>query len=111
MAVNVGDTLSIDMTLSGTVWTQVVTDVETKMSVEFAIDMKGQAQNIAYFQLEGGGQHQVAPTVFTNTTITFRPRLSAWPAEMVALWRWRSMGTTSPLRCSRTGTAPAGYPR
>jgi hypothetical protein len=71
MPVGVGDSLTMDMTLSGTVWTQVVTDVQTAKSVQFSFDLQGQAQNLAYFQLEGDGQHSVAPGVFTNTTITF----------------------------------------
>jgi hypothetical protein len=71
MPVGVGDLLTIDMTLSGTVWTEVVTDTQTVTSVQFSIDLQGQAQTIAYFQVEGYGQHEAAPTIFTNTSITF----------------------------------------
>jgi len=71
MAVEVGDTLNIDMSLVGTVWTQTVTDAQTGESVTYSIDMMNQAQNLAYFVIE---EYSSAPTmdvIFTGTTLTY----------------------------------------
>jgi hypothetical protein len=100
MPVNVGDTLNIEMSLSGTTWTQTITDVQTAQSVNFAIDMQGQAQNIAYFQIEGYSQNPVSDVEFTNTTITFaksqpgcRVHYYGYPKQMLD----RNDGITSPV--------------
>lgn len=78
MPVNVGDTLSISMTLTGTVWLQNVLDVQTGKSVNFSIDMQGQSQNYALFAIEGYGQSPVSNVVFGATTITLaQPDTSA----------------------------------
>jgi hypothetical protein len=75
MDVKVADALDITMTLSGTVWTQVVVDKQTSHSVNYSIDMLGQVQDWAIFTIEqptGGGN--VAPAgdvVFTQTVLTF----------------------------------------
>lgn len=71
MSVAVGDTLTIDMALSGTIWTQTVTDVQTSQSVSYSIDMMNQAQNDAYFVIEGYSSEPVSEVIFTNTVITF----------------------------------------
>lgn len=78
MPVNVGDTLSISMTLTGTVWLQNIVDVQTGKSVSFSIDMLGQSQNYALFAIEGYGQSPVSNVVFGATTITLaQPDTSA----------------------------------
>ena len=71
MSVNVGDALAIDMQLAGQVWNQTVTDEQTGQSVTFSKDMLGQAQNHAYFDIEGYSSAPVSEVVFTNTTLTF----------------------------------------
>ena len=71
MSVAVGDQLNIDMRLTGTVWTQTVTDEQTGQSVDFSIDMMGQTQNWAYFIIEEYSSAPVSPVIFTNTTLTF----------------------------------------
>ena len=71
MSVNVGDALDIDMQLMGTVWNQVVTDMETGRSVSFTKDMMGQAQNSAYFDVEEYSSAPVSEIVFTNTLLAF----------------------------------------
>jgi hypothetical protein len=71
MSVNVCDTLDIDMALSGTVWTQTVTDEQTNQSVTYSIDMKGQAQNLAYFVIEEYSSAPVSEVIFTDTILTF----------------------------------------
>jgi hypothetical protein len=71
MSVNVCDTLDIDMSLSGTVWTQTVTDEQTNQSVSYSIDMKGQAQNLAYFVIEEYSSAPVSEVIFTDTILTF----------------------------------------
>src|SRR6185437_548303 len=46
MSVAVGDTLDLDFSLAGTIWTQTVTDAQTGQSVSYSIDMMNQAQNL-----------------------------------------------------------------
>jgi hypothetical protein len=71
MSVNVCDTLDMDIQLSGTVWTQTVTDGQTNRTVTYSIDMKNQAQNLAYFVIEEYSSAPVSEVIFTDTTITF----------------------------------------
>jgi hypothetical protein len=75
MPVAIGDTLNIEFSLNANIWTQTITDVQTGTSVDFAIDLLGQAQNIAYFQIEGYGQHPVQDTIFTDSVLTFESPL------------------------------------
>ena len=70
MSVNVCDTLDIDMALSGSVWTQTVTDEETSKTVTYSIDMKDQAQNLAYFVIEEYSSAPVSEVIFTDTVLT-----------------------------------------
>ena len=71
MSVNVCDTLDIDMALSGSIWTQTVTDEQTNQSVTYSIDMKDQAQNLAYFVIEEYSSAPVSEVIFTDTVLTF----------------------------------------
>ena len=71
MSVNVCDTLDIDMAISGTIWTQTVTDEQTNQSVTYSLDMKGQAQNLAYFVIEEYSSAPVSEVIFTDTILTF----------------------------------------
>jgi hypothetical protein len=72
LTVTVGDNLAIAMTLSGTVWTQLVTDRQTGHSVSYAIDMEDQWQNWATLAIEEpGGAMPVSDVVFTSTKLTF----------------------------------------
>ena len=71
MAVSVEDSLTMALTLSGTIWTEVVTDVRTGQSVSYQIDLRGQAQGIALFEIEGYSQLPAAATVFANSSIAF----------------------------------------
>ena len=71
MSVNVCDTLIMDIALSGTVWTQTVTDEQTTQTVTYSIDMQNQAQNLAYFVIEEYSSAPVSEVIFTDTTITF----------------------------------------
>ena len=73
MAVSPGDHLKMVISLTGTVWTQVITDVNTGQSVSFAKDMQGQAQNLVDFAIEEKGANTGAGldhVTYTNTTIT-----------------------------------------
>ena len=71
MSVNVCDTLDIDIALSGTIWTQTVTDEQTNQTVTYSLDMKGQAQNLAYFVIEEYSSAPVSEVIFTDTILTF----------------------------------------
>jgi len=72
MNVAVGDLLDIAMTLSGTVWTQLVSDRQTGKSVSFDMDLMGQSQDWATLAIEQ--PTALAPSsdvVFTSTRLTF----------------------------------------
>lgn len=71
MSVEVGDALIIDMVLDGTEWTQTVTDEQSGESVSYTIDMRGQAQNYAWFVIEEYSSSPVSEVIFTDTTLTF----------------------------------------
>jgi hypothetical protein len=71
MSVNVCDTLVMDIALSGTVWTQTITDEQTAQTVTYSIDMQNQAQNLAYFVIEEYSSAPVSEVIFTDTTLTF----------------------------------------
>jgi hypothetical protein len=77
MSVNVCDTLDMDIQLSGTVWTQTVTDTQTNRTVTYSIDMKSQSQNLAYFVIEEYSSAPVSEVIFTDTTITFASSVAA----------------------------------
>jgi hypothetical protein len=71
MDVGVGDDLHISMSLSGTTWSQEVTDVVTGKKVTFDIDMEGQAQNWVIFSIEAPtGLQPASDVVFESTVIT-----------------------------------------
>jgi hypothetical protein len=72
MNVQVGDALQIVMSLSGTVWHQVVTDPGSQKSVSYDLDMLGQAQNYAEFVIEQYTQNPATDVVFTATTLVFQ---------------------------------------
>ncbi len=73
MDVAVGDPLDIAMTLSGTVWTQVITDRQTGKSVQFPMDLKGQGQNWATLAIEEPSSNltPVSDVVYTATRLQF----------------------------------------
>lgn len=71
MSVNVCDRLEMEITLSGTVWRQLVTNTQTNQSVIYDIDMQNQAQNLAYFDIEEYSSTPVSEVIFTDTTLTF----------------------------------------
>ena len=97
MSVNVCDTLDMDIQLSGTVWNQTVTDVETNRTVTYSIDMKNQAQNLAYFVIEEYSSAPVSEVIFTDTTITFA---SADPADCKLNTRGQSDYVSTPVASS-----------
>lgn len=70
MDVGVGDSLNLSMTLSGTSWIQTVTDAQSGQSVTYTIDMMGQVQDIAEFDIEEYSQAPLSDVIFTGTTLT-----------------------------------------
>ena len=82
--VAVGDQLDISMALSGTVWTQTITDCQSSKSVHFDMDLKGQGQNWATLAVEEPDQLKPASDiVFTSTELTFAAssQASCQPSE------------------------------
>jgi PKD repeat protein len=71
ISVNVGDSLLINMTLSGTVWTQTITDMQTAQSTSFNYNLEGQQQGYLYFIIEEDSSAPITPVQFNNTTFTF----------------------------------------
>jgi hypothetical protein len=71
MLVQVGDPLSIHLTLAGTVWTTDIEDLGTGGDVTFTWDLLGQSQNYAQFWLDPASTEPVADSIFNATTITF----------------------------------------
>ena len=71
MSVAVGDMLDMRFALSGTTWTQTVTNQRTAQSVSYALDMLGQAQASAEFVIEEYSSKPVSDVVFTSSVITF----------------------------------------
>ena len=72
MDVAVDDQLDIAMTLSGTVWTQVISDRKTSKSVQFPMDLKSQGQNWATLAIEvPSNLKPVSDAVFTATRLQF----------------------------------------
>jgi hypothetical protein len=72
MDVAVGDQLDIAMTLSGTVWTQVIADRQTGTTVQFPTDLKGQGQNWATLAIEQPTSLKpISDAVFTGTRLQF----------------------------------------
>ena len=69
MNVNVGDELLMVMKLSGTIWHQAVTDGATQKTVSYDLDMLGQAQNYAEFDIEIYSEDPASDVIFTNTEI------------------------------------------
>ena len=62
----------IAVTLSGTVWTQVVADRQTGKSVQFPMDLKAQGQNWATLAIEVPSSLEPASdAVFTATRLQF----------------------------------------
>jgi hypothetical protein len=71
MKVEVGDQLLIDMSLSGTLWKQSVTEKANQKSVDFDFDLANQPQRWALFEIEAPTSTKpAADVVFTDTVIT-----------------------------------------
>lgn len=70
MAVNVGDTLNISMTLANTTWTQTILDVQTHKQVTYSINMMNQSQNNVEFDIEEYSSHPVSDVIFNNVVFT-----------------------------------------
>ncbi len=70
--VAVADQLDIAMTLSGTVWTQVIADRQSGKSVQFPMDLKGQGQNWVTLAIEQPTSLKpISDAVFTATKLQF----------------------------------------
>lgn len=72
MQVQVEDLLEIDMALEDTTWTQTITAQMGMTTVDFAIDLEGQPQRWALFEIElPGSAKPTEDVVFTDTVLTF----------------------------------------
>jgi hypothetical protein len=70
MQVRAGDTLGLAMTLAGETWRETVTDVSSHRSVSFGIDLRGQVQSVAEFEIESYGGPAIS-AAFSNVEIAF----------------------------------------
>lgn len=74
MDVEIGEQLYIDMRLKEgtTIWNQAVTDLASGKTVDFDMDMAGQEQRWALFEIEiPTSTKPASDVVFTNTVLTF----------------------------------------
>lgn len=72
MHVGVGDRLYIDFTVEGTEWTQTVVNLANMEKVDFTIDLEGQDQNWAIWDIETPSSSRPAEdTVFEKSVLTF----------------------------------------
>jgi hypothetical protein len=72
MDVEIGNQLLIEMSLSGTIWKQTVTNMANGKAVDFDMDMDKQPQRWALFEIEAPTSTKpAADVVFTNTVLTF----------------------------------------
>ena len=78
MAVSPGDILEIRMSLSGSLWTQVVRNSRTDERVAYDEDMGNQAQNYAYFHIEAGKEGAFSWLLAALTTEQGQPREIAY---------------------------------
>jgi hypothetical protein len=70
--VEVGDALDISMSLEGTVWSQIVADRQTQQMTTFDMDLMGQTQNWALFEIEMPTANRPnSDVIFTATILTF----------------------------------------
>ena len=106
MAVGVGDVIREKFSLSGTVWTQTITDQKTATTVSFAIDMLDQQQNTALFIIEGWGSKPVGDVIFLDTKVTLE---SSQPAACAPYERGTNDWFAAP-KISKDGTVCC-YPK
>lgn len=71
MNVSVGDTLDMRFALSGSDWTQTVSNRRNAQSVTYTVDLLGQAQGAAEFVIEEYSSKPLADVIFTSSVITF----------------------------------------
>jgi hypothetical protein len=74
MKVEVGDQLLIDMSLSGTLWKQSVTEKANQKSVDFDFDLANQPQRWALFEIEAPTSTKPAADVVFTDTVAARGR-------------------------------------
>lgn len=80
MSVNVGDVLDLDIALvpNSTVWKQTVKNLSSGKQVEYSIDMMGQEQGLAVFDVELQTSNKPpADSVYTETVLTFASPLAS----------------------------------
>jgi hypothetical protein len=103
MRAAVGDFLDIDMSLTDTIWSQVVTDTRTGEMVDFDIDMLKQPQRWAIFEIElPTSAKPVSDVVFTNTVITLakpEPKACQPSSHGTSDYFSAPIGSSDGLRC------------
>lgn len=68
----VGDRLYIEFAVSGTAWTQTITNLSDMKTVDFTHDLKGQDQNLAIWDIEVPTSARPAEdTIFEKSVLTF----------------------------------------
>jgi hypothetical protein len=72
MDVGIGDRLYIDIAVKGTAWTQTVLNLANMKKVDFTMDLKGQDQNWAIWDIETAGSSKPSEdTYFEKSVLTF----------------------------------------
>ena len=83
MDVAVGERLYIDFAVKGNAWTQTVVNLNNMKKIDFTIDLKGQDQNWAIWDIETPSSSRPAEdTYFEKSVLTFtQPVTSCQPSS------------------------------
>ena len=71
LSVDPGDVLLLDISLIERTWVQTVIDLTKEKSVTYQINLHGQSQNYANFEIEPYGNFQVADITYEDIEIAF----------------------------------------
>lgn len=97
-----GERLDVDFNLSGTTWTQTITSRTSMKKVDFTIDLKGQDQNWAIWDIETPGSSRPAEdTLFEKSVVTMAQPVTSCQPSIAAKVDYFSAPILSPdgLHC------------
>lgn len=97
-----GERLDVDFNLSGTAWTQTITNRTTMKKVDFTIDLKGQDQNWAIWDIETPAASRPAEdTIFEKSVVTMAQPVTSCQPTIAAKVDYFSAPVLSPdgLHC------------
>jgi hypothetical protein len=102
METPVGDRLFIDFTVKGSEWTQTITNLDDMKQVDFTVDLKGQDQNMAIWDIEVPTSARPAEdTIFEKSVLSFATPVTTCQPQTAAEVDYFSAPVLSPdgLHC------------